>query len=92
VVALSERLQAGREGLVSQPAGLVSVITSVLNAVFVGLLLFALFQASFLVCLIVGGVVFGACVFFSMYYQHLDWRAQERRLTVLFPSEHKLQQ
>lgn len=73
-------------------AGLVSVINSVLAAVFVGLLLFALFQASLLICLIAGTIVFGACVFFSMRYQHLHWKANERHLKVLFPSEHKPQQ
>jgi hypothetical protein len=70
-------------------AGLVSVINSVLTAVFVGLLLFVLFQALFLICLIAGAVVFGTSVFFSMRYQHLHWKANERHLKVLFPSEHK---
>lgn len=70
-------------------AGLVSVINSVLAGVFVGLLLFALLKASFLVCLIAGGVVFGASVFFAMRYQHLHWRENERHLKVIFPSEQK---
>jgi hypothetical protein len=67
-------------------AGLVSVINGVLAAVFVGLLLFTLFQTSFLVCLVAGGVVFGACVFFAMRYQHRHWATHEQRLKVLFPS------
>jgi hypothetical protein len=70
-------------------AGLVSVINSILTAVFVGLLTFSLFNASFLVCITVGGVVFAASVALYMWYQHQHWKENEKHLKVLFPSENK---
>lgn len=67
-------------------AGLVSVINSILTAVFVGLLTFTLFQASFLVCLAAGSVVFAASVALYMRYQHRHWKENEQHMKVLFPS------
>ena len=67
-------------------AGLVSVINSILTAVFVGLLTFTLFQASFLVCLAAGSVVFAASAALYMRYQHRHWKENEQHMQVLFPS------
>jgi hypothetical protein len=68
-------------------AGLVSVINSVLTAVFVGLLTFSLFNASLLVCITAGVVVFAASVTLYMWYIHQHWKENEKHLKVLFPSE-----
>ena len=65
-------------------AGLVSVINSILTAVFVGLLTFSLFNASLLVCLTAGVVVFAASVTLYMRYQPmlLVIRSQTPRASV----------
>jgi hypothetical protein len=70
-------------------AGLVSVINSILTAVFVGLLIFSVFNASLLVCVIAGVVVFVVSVTLYMRYQHRHWAENEKHLKVLFPSENK---
>jgi hypothetical protein len=70
-------------------AGLVSVINSVLTAVFAGLLIYVAFNASLLICIVVGVVVFVVSVALYMWYQHRDWKENEQRMTVLFPSENK---
>ena len=67
-------------------AGLVSVINSILTAVFVGLLTFTLFQASFLVCLAASSVVFAASVALYMRYQYRHWKENEQHMKILFPS------
>jgi hypothetical protein len=68
-------------------AGLVSVINSMLTAVFAGLLIFSLFRASLLVCITAGVVIFAVSVTGYMRYQHRHWKENEKRMTVLFPSE-----
>ena len=68
-------------------AGLVSVINSILTAVFTGLLIFSLLKASLLVCIIVGVVVFVASVAAYMHYIHQHWKENEKHMKVLFPSE-----
>jgi hypothetical protein len=68
-------------------AGLVSVINSILTAVFIGLLIFSLLKASLLMCIIVGVVVFGASVVAYMRYIHQHWKENEKHMKVLFPSE-----
>ena len=68
-------------------AGLVSVINSILTAVFVGLVIFSLLRASLLVCIIVGVVVFVASVVAYMHYIHQHWKENEKHMKVLFPSE-----
>lgn len=70
-------------------AGLVSVINSILTAVFVGLLTFLL-SASLIVCLILGAGVFVVSVALYMRYIHRQWKESEKHLKVLFPS-HKNQ-
>ena len=66
-----------------------SVINSILTAVFVGLLTFSLFNASLLVCITAGVVVFAASVALYMRYQHRHWKENEKHLKVLFPSENE---
>jgi hypothetical protein len=68
-------------------AGLVSVINSILTAVFVGLMVFVLSNASLLLCIIVGAVVFAASVALYMRYQHQYWEKNEQHMQVLFPSK-----
>lgn len=68
-------------------AGLVSVLNSVLTAVFAGLLIFALFGASLLVCIVVGVAVFAVSVTLYMRYQHAHWAENEKHMKVHFPSE-----
>jgi hypothetical protein len=70
-------------------AGLVSVINSILTAVFVGLLIFVLSNTSLLLCITVGAVVFAASVALYMRYQHQYWETNERHMPVLFPSENE---
>jgi hypothetical protein len=70
-------------------AGLVSVINSILTAVFVGLLTFSLFKALLPVCIITGIVVFTASVALYMHYQHRHWKENEKQMKVLFPSENE---
>jgi hypothetical protein len=68
-------------------AGLVSVINSVLTAVFVGMLVSLLFSASLLVCIAAGVVVFVVSVVLYARHQHEHWKQTEKHLKVLFPSE-----
>jgi hypothetical protein len=68
-------------------AGLVSVINSVLTAVFVGLLLFSLLNAALFVCFAVSFGVFAVSVALYMRYIHRHWAENEKRLKVLFPSQ-----
>jgi hypothetical protein len=70
-------------------AGLVSVINSILTAVFAGLLIFFLFKASLLLCLTAGVVVFVASVALYMHYVHRHWKENEKHMKVLFPSENE---
>jgi hypothetical protein len=67
-------------------AGLVSVINSILTAVFIGLLTFIVFNAALLMCIIIGGVVFLVSVALYMRYVHEHWKENEKHLKVLFPS------
>jgi hypothetical protein len=67
--------------------GLVSVINSILAAVFVALLTVTLFKATLLVCIIAGVVIFGASVMLHLRYQSQTYVAAEKKLKVLFPSE-----
>jgi hypothetical protein len=68
-------------------AGLVSVINSVLTAVFSGLMIFSLFKTSLLLCITAGVVVFAVSVVLYMWYQHQYWEKNEKHMRVLFPSE-----
>jgi hypothetical protein len=70
-------------------AGLVSVINSILTAVFVGLMTFSLFNAALLLCIAAGVVVFAASVALYMRYQHQYWAKNEQHMQVLFPSENE---
>jgi hypothetical protein len=72
-------------------AGLVSVINSILTAVFVGLMTFSLFNATLLVCIAAGGVIFVASVGLYMRYQHQYWAKNEKHMQVLFPSQNENQ-
>lgn len=68
-------------------AGLVSVINSILTAVFAGLLIISLFKASLLVGITIGVGVFVVSVALYMRYQHQHWKENEKHMKVLFPSE-----
>jgi hypothetical protein len=68
-------------------AGLVSVINSILTAVFIGLLTFMVFNAALLVCIAVGIVIFVVSVALYMRYIHEHWKENEKHLKVLFPSD-----
>ncbi|MEP7190876.1 MAG: hypothetical protein ABI901_16930 [Roseiflexaceae bacterium] len=68
-------------------AGLVSVLNSVLTAVFVGLMVFVLFHTSLVLCIAVGVVVFAISVGLYMRYQHQYWANNEQHMQVLFPSQ-----
>jgi hypothetical protein len=70
-------------------AGLVSVINSILMAVFVGLMIFVLFNTLSIVCIAAGGVIFAASVALYMRYQHQYWERNEQHMQVLFPSENE---
>lgn len=67
-------------------SGLVGVINSVLTAVFVSLLLYSLFSASIGACVIIGAIVFATSVYLYTRYQDQSWQANEKRMTILFPS------
>jgi hypothetical protein len=68
-------------------AGLVSVVNSILTAVFVGLLAFSLFQAALLVCVVASVLVFVISIALYMRYQYRRTEENEKHLKVLFPSE-----
>jgi hypothetical protein len=68
-------------------AGLVGVINGVLAAVFAGLLIFVLFNAALVVCVIAGVMIFAASIVWYMWYQHHHWEGVEANLKILFPSE-----
>jgi hypothetical protein len=57
------------------------------TAVFIGLITFVLSNASLLLCIIVGAVVFAASVALYMRYQHQYWEKNEQHMQVLFPSK-----
>lgn len=67
-------------------AGVISVINSVLAAVFVGLSLFALFHFVILLCSLMACLVFATSLVLYMRYQHRHWATNEQQMTVLFPS------
>ena len=68
---------------------IVSVINSILTAVFVGLMIFVLFNTLLVVCIAAGGVIFAASVALYMRYQHQYWEKNEQHMQVLFPSENE---
>lgn len=70
-------------------AGLVSVINSILTAVFAGLLIFSLLKASLFVCITAGAGVFTVSVALYMHYIHRHWEKNEEQMTVLFPTENE---
>jgi hypothetical protein len=55
--------------------------------IFVGLVIFSLFNAALLVCIAAGAIVFPASVGLYMRYQHQYWQKNENHMQVLFPSE-----
>jgi hypothetical protein len=70
-------------------AGLVSVINSILTAVFVGVFTLSIFNVSLMVCVAEGIVVFAISVLLYMRYIHKDWKENEKQMKVLFPSNKK---
>ncbi len=68
-------------------AGLVSLINSILSAVFAGLLAFSIFKTSLIVCIASGAVIFVTSVLLHMWYIHRYWKRNEKQMKVLFPSE-----
>jgi len=50
-------------------------------------MVFVLSNASLLLCIIVGAVVFAASVALYMRYQHQYWEKNEQHMQVLFPSK-----
>jgi len=68
-------------------AGLVGVINSVLTAAFVSLLTFALLQASLVVCVVAGVVIFAISVALYVRHQQRYFEKNEQHVRVLFPSE-----
>jgi hypothetical protein len=69
--------------------GLVSVINSVLAAVFAGLMVTTFLDAALLVCSIVGFVIFVLFAFLHFTYQSRAFDIAEAQLRVLFPSDQK---
>jgi membrane protein implicated in regulation of membrane protease activity len=67
--------------------GLVAVINSILAAVFVGLLVSALFNASIPIAIISGLIVFVISEYLHFRYQNVAYNQSEKNLKVLFPSE-----
>jgi hypothetical protein len=70
-------------------AGLVSVINSILTAVFAGLMIFVLFNSQLIICIAAGVVIFAASAASYMRYQHRYWEKNEQHMQVLFPSENR---
>jgi hypothetical protein len=68
-------------------AGLVSIINSILSAVFVGLLTFSMFKASLIACIASGAAIFITSLLLHMWFQHHYWKKNEKQMKVLFPSE-----
>jgi len=50
---------------------------------------FSLFNASLLVCIAAGAMVFAASVALYMQYQHQHWKENEKHMKVLFPSKNE---
>lgn len=73
--------------LLVSAAGLVSVMNSLLAAVFVGMLTATIFNATPLLCLVAGAIIFAVCLFASTQYQQMRFQAVDKKLDVLFPSE-----
>jgi hypothetical protein len=68
-------------------AGLVSVINSILTAVFIGLLIFVLLNGSLLGCIVVGALVLVVSEALYMRFVHEHWKENEKQLKILFPSD-----
>lgn len=67
--------------------GMVNGLNSMLIGVFVGVLMYVLFEASPLICIIVGGLAFFGSLYLHTQYLGRLWEANEKRLKVLFPSK-----
>jgi hypothetical protein len=68
-------------------SGMLSVINSILTALFVGLVVFLLFRTSLFLSIAIGVVIFLASVTLYTRHQHHFWEENEKHLRVLFPSE-----
>ncbi len=66
-------------------SGLIGVINSVIGGVFAGLVISALFQASVVICGLVGLVVFGTSVVSHQYVSGQRWRDFSRHVPAVFP-------
>lgn len=67
--------------------GLVGVINSILAAVFAGLVTSTLLNASILVAVIFGIMIFTISEYLHFRYQNITYNQSEQSLKVLFPSE-----
>ena len=66
--------------------GMINGLNSMLVGVFVGVLLYVLFDLGLLACIIVGGVGFFISLYLHTRYLGSLWEANEKRLKILFPS------
>jgi hypothetical protein len=69
--------------------GMVNGLNSMLVGVFIGVLLYVLFDLGLLACIIVGGVGFFISLCLHTQYLGRLWEANEKRLKILFPSDKK---
>jgi len=68
---------------------MVNGLNSMLVGVFVGVLLYILFDLGLLACIMVGGISFFVSLYLHTRYLGSLWEANEKRLKVLFPSDKK---
>jgi len=71
--------------------GLVGVINSILAAVFAGLVATTFLNATMVLAVVVGGIVFVISELLHFRYQNTAYEASEKSLKVLFPSENEKQ-
>jgi hypothetical protein len=71
--------------------GLVGVINSILAAVFAGLLTSTLFNVSLATAIILGIIAFVVSEYLHFRYQNNAYKASEKTLKVLFPSENEVE-
>jgi len=67
-------------------SGMVGTMNSLLVGAFVAFLLYVLFAAAPLICIVIAVVVFAIAVYLHLRYQDAHWKIRDKHLKVLFPT------
>ncbi|MBC7810565.1 MAG: hypothetical protein H7175_05430 [Burkholderiales bacterium] len=67
-------------------SGMVGTMNSLLLGAFAAILMYVLFAAAPLICIVIGAVVFAIAVYLHLRYQDAHWKIRDKHLKVLFPT------